>query len=72
MNTDASYLVELYKPETEFFQDHVRHTRTVESARGGYKRVKEDWRNSEELGTGSFGIVYKQVEGVTRRAAIVW
>jgi len=59
MNTAASDLVELYKLEIEFFQGHVRHTRM----RGGYKRVKEDWRNSEELGTGSFGIVYKQVEG---------
>jgi len=39
----------------------------VERERGSYKRVKEDWRNCEELGTGSFGIVYKQVEGATGR-----
>ena len=35
--------------------------------RGGYKRVKEGRRNPVEIGTGSFGTVYKQVEGATGR-----
>jgi len=67
MNTDPSDLVEWCKLEAELLQDHVRHTRTVERARGGYKRVKEDWKNCEELGTGSFGVVYKQAQGTTGR-----
>jgi len=37
----------------------------------GYKRAKEDWRNSEELGTGSFGIVYKLNKSRELRAVIV-
>jgi len=62
-----SDLVEWYKLETEFFQDRVRHTRYVEKGKNRYKRVKEDWRNCEELGSGGFGTVYKQVRGTTGR-----
>jgi len=65
MSTVRSDLVEWYKLETEFFQDRVRHTRYVEKGKNRYKRMKEDWRNCEELGTGGFGTVYKQVRGTT-------
>ena len=67
MSTVQSDLVEWYKLETEFFQDRVRHTRYVEKGENRYKRVKEDWRNCDELGTGGFGTVYKQVRGTTGR-----
>jgi len=67
MSTVQSDLVEWYKLETEFFQGHVRHTRYVEKGKNRYKRAKEDWRNCEELGTGGFGAVYKQVRGNTGR-----
>jgi len=65
MNTVQSDLVGWYKLETEFFQDRVRHTRYVEKGKNRYKRIKEDWRNCEELGTGGFGAVYKQGRGTT-------
>ena len=39
----------------------------MEEGKKRYKRVKEDWRNCEELGTGGFGAVYKQVQGTTGR-----
>jgi len=65
MNTTQSDLVEWYKLETKFSQDHVRHTRYVEKGGNKYKKVKEDWSNCGELGTGGFGVVYKQVSGTT-------
>ena len=67
MKTAQSDLVEWYKLETEFFQGHVRHTRYVEKEKNRYKRVNEDWSSCEELGTGGFGAVYKQVQGTTGR-----
>jgi len=67
MGAAQSDFVEWYKLETEFFQDRVRHTSYVEKWKNRYKRVKEDWRNCEELGTGGFGVVYKQVRGTTGR-----
>jgi len=67
MSPVQSDLVEWYKLETEFFEDRVRHTRYVEKEKNRYKRVKGDWRNCEELGTGGFGVVYKQVQGTTGR-----
>jgi len=66
MDTAQSDLVEWYKLETEFFQDHVRHTKYVEE-NNSYKMVKEDWSNCGELGEGGFGVVYKQVQGTTGR-----
>ena len=63
MTTVQSDLVEWYKLETEFFQDHVRHTRYVEKGGNSYKKVKEDWSKCGELGAGGFGVVYKQVRG---------
>ncbi|PUU79033.1 kinase-like domain-containing protein [Tuber borchii] len=65
MDRVQSDLVEWYKLETEFFHDHVRHTRYVEKARNRNEKVKEDWRNCEELGRGGFGIVHKQIEKAT-------
>ena len=67
MGAVQSDFLDWYKLETEFFQDRVRHTRYVEKGKNRYKRVKEDWRNCEELGTGGFGTVYKQVRGTTGR-----
>ena len=67
MGAVQSDLVEWYKLETEFFQDRIRHTRYVEKEKNRYKRVKEDWRNYGELGTGGFSTVYKQVRGTTGR-----
>jgi len=65
MITAQSDLVEWYKLETKFFQDHFRHTRYVEKGGNKYKKVKEDWSNCGELGAGGFGVVYKQVRGTT-------
>jgi len=63
--TVHSDLVEWYKIETDFFQDHVRHIRYVERGGNRYKKVKEDWNDCGELGTGGFGVVNKQVRGTT-------
>ncbi|KAG0640822.1 kinase-like domain-containing protein [Tuber brumale] len=65
MDRDQSDLVEWYRIETEFFQDHVRHTRNVEEARLRNERVKEVWHNDEELGRGGFGVVHKQIQKAT-------
>ena len=65
MNTAQSDLVEWCKLETEFFQDHVRHTRYVERGGNVYNIVKDDWSNCGELGTGGFGVVNKQARGTT-------
>ena len=66
MDTAQSDLVEWHKLETEFFRDHVRHTKYVEE-NNSYKKVNEDWSNCGELGAGSFGVVYKQALGTTSR-----
>ena len=65
MCTTQSDLVEWYILETEFFQDHVRHTRYVEKEKNRYVRKKENWSNCEELGTGALSVVYKQARGTT-------
>ncbi|PUU79036.1 kinase-like domain-containing protein [Tuber borchii] len=62
MDKAPSDLIEWYKLETEFLQDHVRHTRYLAEANNRNERVKEDWSNCGELGRGGFGVVYKQVE----------
>ena len=67
MDTAQSDLVEWYKLETEFFQDHVGHTRYVEKGENRYVRKKEDWSNCGELGKGGFGVVNKQVQRTTGR-----
>jgi len=67
MDAAQSDLVEWYKLETEFFQDHVRHTRYVEKGGNMYKKVNEDWRNCGKLGEGGFGVVIKQVRGAAAR-----
>ncbi|PWW80726.1 kinase-like protein [Tuber magnatum] len=71
MDKTQSDLVVWYKLETEFFQDHVRHTRYVEQARNRNRRVKEDWSNCEKLGEGGFGVVYKQIQKTTGRCRAV-
>ena len=67
MDTVQSDLVEWHKLETEFFQDHVRHTGYVEKGRNRYVRKKENWCNCEELGAGGLSVVYKQVRGTAGR-----
>ena len=60
-----SDLVEWYKLETEFFHDHVRHTRYVREAKNRDEKIEEDWSNCGELGKGGFGVVHKQIEKTT-------
>ncbi|CUS12980.1 unnamed protein product, partial [Tuber aestivum] len=62
MDKTQSDLVVWYRMETEFFQDHVRHTRYVEKAKNRNRKVREDWSNCEELGEGGFGVVHKQIQ----------
>jgi len=71
MDKPPSDLVLWYKLETEFFGDHVRHTRYPGRARNRGEKVKEDWDNGEELGRGGFGIVHKQIEKKTGRCRAV-
>ena len=67
MNYAQSDLIEWYKLETEFFQDYVKHTRYLREAKNKDEKVKEDWRNCEELRKGGFGVVHKQVQETTGR-----
>jgi len=65
MGEAQSDLVAWYKLETEFFHDHLRHTKYVGKAKNRDEKVKEDWRNCVELGRGGFGVVHKQVQETT-------
>ncbi|KAG0124693.1 kinase-like domain-containing protein [Tuber indicum] len=65
MDKAQSDLVVWYRIETEFRQDHVTHTRYVERARCRGEKVKEVWRDCEELGRGGFGVVHKQIQRAT-------
>ena len=65
MDKGQSDLVVWYRLETEFFRDHVRHTRYVEGAKNRNEKVKEDWSNCGELGKGGFGVVHKQIRKAT-------
>jgi len=65
MDKSQSDLIVWYKFETEFFQDHVRHTRYVAKAKNRNEKVKEDWSNCEQIGRGGFGIVHKQMQETT-------
>ena len=67
MDNSQSDLIEWYKLETEFVQDHFRHTRYMGEAKNRNTKVKEDWRNCGELGKGGFGVVLKQVQETTGR-----
>ncbi|PUU79029.1 kinase-like domain-containing protein [Tuber borchii] len=67
MDKAQSDLIEWYKLETKFFPDHVRHTRYLGEARNRNKREEEDWSNCGELGSGGFGVVYKQIRKTTGR-----
>ncbi|PWW73099.1 kinase-like protein [Tuber magnatum] len=63
-------LVARFRLETEFFQDHVRHTRYVGKEKSRDKKV-EDWSNCGELGKGGFGVVHKQIQKTTGHARAV-
>jgi len=65
MDETQSDLIIWYKLETEFFQDHVRHTRYIAKAKRRNEEAKDDWRNCGELGRGGFGVVHKQVQETT-------
>jgi len=56
MENTRSDLVVWYELETEFFQDHVRHTKYLAKAKNRNEKVKEDWSNCGELGRGGFGV----------------
>jgi len=71
MGETQSDLIIWYKLQTEFFQDHVRHTRYIAEAKRRNEEAKDDWRNCGELGRGSFGIVNKQVQETTGRCRAV-
>jgi len=62
MDETQSDLIVWYKLETEFFQDHIRHTGYIASRN---EEVNEEWRNCGELGRGGFGVVYKQTQETT-------
>ncbi|KAG0640817.1 kinase-like domain-containing protein [Tuber brumale] len=62
---EYSDLVEWYRIETEYFKDHIRHTRNVGKARSRNEEVKEVWHNCEELGRGGFSVVHKQIQRTT-------
>jgi len=65
MDKAQSDLIVWYRLETEFFQDHVRHTRYLAKAKNRGEKAKEDWRNCGELGRGGFGTVNKQIQQTT-------
>ncbi|CUS11451.1 unnamed protein product, partial [Tuber aestivum] len=67
MDKARSDLIALYELETEFFQDHVRHTIYGGKEKNRSKKVKEDWFNRGELGKGGFGVVHKQIQRTTGR-----
>jgi len=65
MDEAQSDLVEWYKLETEFFHDHLRHMKCVGKGKNRGEKVKEDWTNCGELGSGGFGVVHRQIQGTT-------
>ena len=65
MDKTQSDLIVWYKLETEFFHDHVRHTKYVAKAKNRNEKVKEDWSDCEEIGRGGFAVVHKQVQETT-------
>ena len=71
MDNTQSNLVEWYKLETEFFPDRVRHTRYLGEVRNRNKKVKEDWSNCGELGSGGFGVAHKHIRKTTGRYRVV-
>jgi len=62
MDKVQSDLVEWYRLETEFFRDHIRHTRGIGQAKSRNQKVEENWSNCGELGRGGFRVVHKQVQ----------
>jgi len=71
MDETQSDLIPWYKLETEFFQDHIRHTRYIAKSKSRNEEVREDWSDCGELGRGGFGVVYKQTQEPTGRCRAV-
>ena len=58
-------LVQEYKLDTEFFQDHIRHIIYMGTAESDSGEVGEEWSNCGEIGRGGFSVVYKQIQKTT-------
>ncbi|RPB00561.1 kinase-like protein, partial [Choiromyces venosus 120613-1] len=71
MNKDQPGLVELYRLETEFFPNHVRHTNHARGSSSRSERVMEDWSQGEVLGHGGFSVVHRELESRTGRCRAV-
>jgi len=71
MGKVQSDLVEWYKLETDFFPDHIRHTRYTAQAKSRNQKVEEEWSNYRELRRGGFGVVHKQIQETTGRSRAV-
>ena len=65
MDRGKSDLISRYKLETEFLRGGVRHTGCVGGAKDKGGKVKEEWGDCGELGSGGFGVVYKQIQRAT-------
>ncbi|PUU73757.1 hypothetical protein B9Z19DRAFT_1134531 [Tuber borchii] len=65
MDNTQSNLISSYKLESEFLQNRVKHTRYKEKAKNKDGKVKEEWNDCGELGSGGFGVVYKQIQRAT-------
>ena len=65
MDKIQSDLISRHKLETEFFQGHIKHTRYVEKAKNKDGKVKEEWSDCGDLGSGGFGAVCMQIQRAT-------
>lgn len=65
MDKGKSDWISRYKLETEFLQGSVRHTGCVGGAKDKGGKVKEEWGDCGELGSGGFGVVYRQIQKAT-------
>lgn len=62
-----------YKFRTTFLQDcveHITHTSDLQS-RQRRVEVKTKWTREKELGSGAFGIVWKEREGISKELRAV-
>jgi len=65
MDKTQSELISRDKLETEFLQGCIKHTRYVEKEKNKDAKVKEEWSDCGQLGSGGFGVVYKQIQRAT-------